>query len=64
MKENIHLFEEELGQELELREASKACRILLCKSMNVKDNSKWPGAVDWLFETALKFKKTVKKVDQ
>lgn len=62
MKDNIDLFEKEVGKGLEFREANKACRILLCKSMNVKDNSNWPAAVDWLFETALKFKKTIKKV--
>ena len=62
MTDNIDLFEKEVGQGMEFREANKACRILLCKSMNVRDNSTWPAAVDWLFETALKFKKTVKKL--
>ncbi|MBR3936447.1 MAG: DUF4268 domain-containing protein [Bacteroidaceae bacterium] len=64
MKDNSRLFEEGVGKELEFREASKACRILMYKSMNIKDSTKWPEAIDWLFETALKFKKTVIKVDQ
>ena len=63
MKNNSALFEEGVGKELEFREASKASRIIMYKSMNVKDSTKWPEAIDWLFETALKFKKTVKKVD-
>ncbi len=33
-------------------------------SINVKDRAKWPEVANWLFETALKFKKTVKQVDK
>lgn len=64
MKDNSNLFEEGVGKDLEFREASKASRILMYKSMNIKDSTKWPEAIDWLFDTALRFKKTVKKVDQ
>jgi len=63
-RDNNQLFKNEISNEIEFREAQKAGRILLCKSINIKDKSKWPEAIDWLNEMALKFKKTVKKVEQ
>ena len=58
------VFQEAIGKDIVFRDAGKASRILIYHSCNVKDRSKWPEAADWMFETALKFKKTVKLIDK
>lgn len=58
------LFKESIGPDTEFREAGKASRILIYYPVNVKDRAKWTEAINWLFETALKFKKIVKKIDK
>ena len=70
-KDLFHKFEEQaeafknaIGKEVEFRDAGKSSRILLYHSINVKDRSKWSEAASWLFEMALKFKKTVKEIDK
>lgn len=63
-QEHKEVFEEAIGKEVEFRDAGKSSRILLYHSINVKDRAKWPEVANWLFETALKFKKTVKQVDK
>lgn len=70
-KELFHKFEEQgeafrqaIGKDVEFRDAGKASRILFYHSINVKDKTKWPEVANWFFETALKFKKTVKQLDK
>lgn len=70
-KEMFHKFEEHaeefkqaIGKEVEFRDAGKSSRILIYYSINVKDRAKWSEAASWMFETALKFKKTVKQIDK
>lgn len=63
-QEQKEVFEEAIGKDVEFRDAGKSSRILLYHSINVKDRAKWPEVANWLFETALKFKKTVKQVDK
>ena len=70
-KELFHKFEEQgenfkqaIGKDVEFRDAGKASRILIYHSINVKDKTKWPEVANWFFETALKFKKTVKQLDK
>ncbi len=58
------VFQEAIGKDIVFRDAGKASRILIYHSCHVKDRSKWPEAADWMFETALKFKKTVKLIDK
>ena len=65
-KELFHGFEQHkdefnavLGAGVEFRDSGKSSRILLYKSINVKDRTKWPEAINWLFETSLKFKRIV-----
>ena len=63
IKEHSQKFFDEISNEIEFREAGKASRILLYKSINIKDRSKWQEAINWMFETALKFKKTIKNIE-
>lgn len=70
-KELFHKFEEQgeafkqaIGKDVEFRDAGKSSRILIYHSINVKDRTRWPEVADWFFETALKFKKTVKHLDK
>lgn len=62
-RDNSQPFKDDISKDIEFREASKAGRILLCKPVNIKDKSKWSEAVVWLSDMALKFKKTVKRID-
>ena len=50
------VFEKALGAEVELRDAGKASRLLVSKSINVKDHSKWVEIANWFFEQAKVFK--------
>ena len=63
LKDNCQPFIDEISGDIQFRDAGKASRILLYKSINIKDRTKWSEAIDWMFEMALKFKRTVKKVD-
>lgn len=63
LQEHADAFKEAIGNELEFRDAGKSSRILLYHSINVKDRAKWAEAAIWMFEMALKFKKTVKTID-
>jgi hypothetical protein len=58
------LFEGALGQEIELRDAGKASRILISKAINVKDSSKWPEIANWFFEKSKVFKQLASEVDK
>lgn len=55
-------FEASFGPDIEFRDAKKASRILLHKSINIRDRSKWPEAALWLYETSLKFKQITKSI--
>lgn len=57
-------FDSTFGTDIEFRDAGKSSRILLYKSINVKDRAKWVEAISWLFEMALKFKRSVKDFDR
>ena len=63
-EEQSEIFKQAIGKEVEFRDAGKSSRILIYRSINVKDRAKWAEAASWLFETALKFKKTVKVIDK
>jgi hypothetical protein len=58
------LFQGALGQEIELRDAGKASRILISKAINVKDSSKWPEIANWFFEKSKVFKQLASEVDK
>lgn len=64
LEEHANAFKETIGKDVEFRDAGKSSRILLYHSINVKDRTKWFEAANWLFETALKFKCTVKEIDK
>lgn len=55
-------FDKVCGNGVELRNASKASRILTYKSFDVKDRTKWDEAIDWLMEMSLKFKQVAKSI--
>lgn len=64
LEEHADTFKEAIGKDVEFRDAGKSSRILLYHSINVKDRAKWSDAATWMFEMALKFKKTVKEIDK
>ena len=70
-KELFHLFEENkdiffkaFNEEGDWKEAAKATRIMIYKSIDISDESLWQSAYDWFLENAIKFKQTAKKVDK
>ena len=70
-KDLFHKFEESkgkfkdaLGCEVEWREASKDCRIIVRKNINVKKPENWKTCFDWYLEKAIIFKKVVKELDK
>lgn len=64
LAEHADVFKEAIGKDVEFRDSGKSSRILLYHSINVKDRAKWSDAATWMFEMALKFKKTVKEIDK
>ena len=64
LEEHADVFKEAIGKDVEFRDSGKSSRILLYHSINVKDRAKWSDAATWMFEMALKFKKTVKEIDK
>lgn len=70
-KDLFHLFEENkdvffnaFNEEGEWKEAAKATRIMIYKSIDISDESLWQSAYDWFLENAIKFKVTAKKIDK
>lgn len=49
--------------DLEWIEAKQDCRIVLRKSLNVKDRSKWNEAFDWYLKEGIAFKRIANKID-
>lgn len=64
LQQHKDTFEQTIGKDIVFHDAGKSSRILLYHSINVKDRAKWSEAANWLFETALKFKRTVKEIDK
>ena len=64
LQEHSDTFKDAIGKDVEFRDAGKSSRILIYHSINVKDRAKWSEAATWMFEMALKFKKTVKAIDK
>lgn len=64
LEEHADVFKEAIDKDVEFRDSGKSSRILLYHSINVKDRAKWSDAATWMFEMALKFKKTVKEIDK
>ena len=62
--ESKSVFEKALGADVELRDAEKASRLLVTKSINVKDSSKWLEISNWLFDKAKVFKSIASKIDK
>lgn len=56
-------IEKEVGYPLDWRELpqKKASRILLARSVDFEDRSKWSDQFDWLIDVTLKYKKAFKK---
>lgn len=52
------------GGKIEWRDAAKASRILVLKSCDISDESKWDTAIEWLLNKALVFKNIAKQFDQ
>lgn len=49
-----------LGEEADWHEASKACRLLITKPIDITDNANWQKAFDWYIKMAPLFKKCAK----
>jgi hypothetical protein len=61
LKAHSEELEKEIGGEIEWREASKACRFVICKPFDMDDKSQWPDALQWLYNTSIAIKKAMKK---
>ena len=57
-------FEKSFGCDVEFRDTGKASRILIAKSINVKDSSKWLEISNWLFDRAKTFKTIASNIDK
>jgi hypothetical protein len=57
-------FEKSFGCDVEFRDTGKASRILIAKSINVKDSSKWLEISNWLFDRAKIFKTIASNIDK
>jgi hypothetical protein len=60
LKTHSEEVSEILGEEAEWREASKACRLLITKPIDITDSANWPKAFDWYIKMAPLFKKCAK----
>lgn len=49
-----------LGEEAEWREASKACRLMITKPIDIANEANWTKAFDWFIQMAPLFKKCAK----
>lgn len=63
-KEKKEIFEEALKEKIEWVEATKDCRVLVRKNINIKKQENWATCFDWYLEKALAFKKVVKELDK
>lgn len=52
------------GGDVEWIEATKACRILVRKGINVKRQDNWNTCFDWYWEQSLIFKKLMRELDK
>lgn len=57
-------FVQSLGGDVEFRDTGKASRILVSKSINVKDSLKWTEIANWFFEKAKIFKALAAELDK
>ena len=51
----------EIGSEIEWREASKACRFITNKPFDMDDKSQWQDALQWLYDISIKIKMAMQK---
>lgn len=70
-KAKFHFFEahkqefiDALGEDVEFREAEKASRIILSRSIDLSDESTWEEAAKWLLEKSIIFKQLAKTIDK
>ena len=54
-------LETEIGDKIEWREASKACRFVIHRSFDLDDKSQWADALQWLYDKSIAIKKALKK---
>ena len=61
IREHAPELEEEIGGEIEWREASKACRFVTYKPFDMDDKSQWQDALQWLYDISIKIKMAMQK---
>ena len=54
-------LEIEIGDKIEWREASKACRFVIHRSFDIDDKSQWNAALQWLYDKSIVIKRALKK---
>lgn len=54
-------LEDEIGNKIEWREASKACRFVIYRPFDMDDKSQWQPALQWLYKMSVAIKKMMKK---
>jgi hypothetical protein len=55
-------LEKEIGDKIEWREASKACRFVIHRQFDIDDKAQWQDALQWLYDKSLAIKKALKKL--
>ena len=61
IREHAPELEEEIGGEIEWREASKACRFVTYKPFDMDDKSQWKDGLQWLYDISIKIKMEMQK---
>ena len=64
LKNHSDQIEQELGCEVEWREASKASRFVIQKAFDIDDPVQWKTAFSWLYDSSLKIKGIMKEMTQ
>ena len=54
-------LEKEIGNKIEWREASKACRFVIHRQFDIDDKTQWNDALQWLYDKSIAIKKALRK---
>ncbi len=63
LQEHSEDLEKEIGDKIEWREASKACRFIVKKTFDLDNRSQWHDAFQWLYDNSIIIKKALRKYE-
>ena len=61
LQDHAEELEREIGDSIEWREASKACRFVIHKPIDLDDKSQWQEGLQWLYDSSIAIKNAIKK---